>query len=122
MIYNIKPVPKPRMTISDKWKKRDCVMRYIAFKDEIKLRMVELNNYDYIIFGLEMPNSWSQKKKNEMVNKPHQKRPDIDNLIKSLFDALYIEDSHIYAYQSRKYWAEKPYIYIGKEDYKKCLN
>ncbi len=117
MIYNIKPIPKPRMTRSDKWKQRVCVMKYRAFKDEIKLNRVKFNNHDYVVFGIEMPKSWSQKKKSIMINKPHQQRPDCDNMIKGFFDALYLEDSHIYSFQARKYWADKPYIYVGKEDY-----
>ena len=32
--YDITPVPKPRQTQRDKWKRRDVVMRYRAFADE----------------------------------------------------------------------------------------
>jgi len=42
MIYNINPVPKPRMTQSDKWKKRPPVLRYFAFKDECRIHDVEI--------------------------------------------------------------------------------
>ena len=34
--YKIKPVPKPRMTQRDAWDKRPCVLRYRAFKDEVR--------------------------------------------------------------------------------------
>ncbi|HHE6457291.1 TPA: RusA family crossover junction endodeoxyribonuclease, partial [Proteus mirabilis] len=32
-VFNIEPVPKPRMTQADKWKKRPPVLKYFAFKD-----------------------------------------------------------------------------------------
>lgn len=34
--YPLTPVPKPRMTKSDAWRKRPCVMRYWAFKDKVR--------------------------------------------------------------------------------------
>ena len=33
-VYHITPVPKPRMTQADRWRKRPCVVRYFAFCDE----------------------------------------------------------------------------------------
>jgi hypothetical protein len=37
-IANLKPVPKPRQTRSDKWKQRPCVMAYRTFADELRLQ------------------------------------------------------------------------------------
>jgi len=37
--FNVTPIGKPRMTQSDRWKKRDCVVRYFNFKDEIRRQM-----------------------------------------------------------------------------------
>ena len=42
-----------------------------------------------------------------MIGKPHQQRPDIDNLVKGLMDALLEEDSHIHTVYAKKIWAEK---------------
>ena len=42
VVYPITPVPKPRMTRRDRWAKRPCVLRYWAFKDEVRLRRVSL--------------------------------------------------------------------------------
>lgn len=95
MIYNITPVPKPRQTRSDKWKKRPCVMRYRTFADECRLKNVIFDNYCSVVFYISMPKSWSNKKKVKMNGMPHQQKPDIDNLLKSLLDAVHSDDSHI---------------------------
>lgn len=113
MIYNIKPCPKPRMTVSDKWKKRPCVLRYRAFADECRLRGVKVTNGCSIVFRIPMPKSWSNKKKSEMNGKPHTQRPDIDNLLKSVMDAVLPEDSHIHSIYIKKQWAVTGQIEIN---------
>lgn len=98
MIIEIVPVAKPRMTRSDKWKQRPCVMRYRAFADELRLKVgkgFDVNYYE-IVFTMPMPESWSKKKKKEMDGTCHVQKPDIDNLLKSVLDALYGDDSHIH--------------------------
>ena len=107
--FNINPCSKPRQTRSDKWKKRPCVMRYRAFADELRI-WVELKHYELqdtldIEFHLEMPKSWSIKKRALMDGKPHKSRPDIDNLIKSFMDALSDEDSFVWKVNAVKLWA-----------------
>lgn len=96
MFYEITPVPKPRMTQRDKWAKRPCVLRYHAFKDECKLKGLKYEVGQSITFVMPMPQSWSKKKKADMCGAPHTQKPDIDNLLKALFDAVYSEDSHIH--------------------------
>jgi Holliday junction resolvase RusA-like endonuclease len=106
-VYNITPVSKPRMTRSDKWKKRACVEKYRSFKDEVRLKQVTLPESGYhVIFVLPMPKSWSKKKKKEMYYQPHQQRPDKDNLEKALLDALFQEDSHIWDGRTTKMWGK----------------
>lgn len=39
-----------------------------------------------LLFWFSMPESWSKKKKNEMVNRFHVSKPDVDNLIKFYLD------------------------------------
>jgi len=113
MIYDIKPVPKPRMTQRDKWAKRPAVMRYRAFKDECRAHKVKLSEGgNHVIFYIEMPKSWSFKKKDEMNGTPHQQRPDVDNLLKALMDAVYGEDCTIHDIRVSKKWYPLPFIEI----------
>ncbi len=110
--YEITPVPKPRQTQSDRWKQRACVMRYRAFADECREQGMEIVNGATVIFNLPMPKSWSKKKKALMLGKGHQQKPDVDNLLKAVMDAVLQEDCHIYDIHSQKFWAEKGSIKI----------
>jgi len=98
---NINPVSKPRMVHSDKWKKRPATSKYWGFKDELiaKCNVAGLNDLpthiESIDFYIPMPESWSNKKKDEMNNKDHEQKPDLDNLLKSLQDCLCKSDQHI---------------------------
>ena len=104
MIHDITPIPAPRMTRADRWKKRPPVLRYFAFKDRVKKLGIKVNNGDSVTFYMPMPQSWSKKKKDEMQLKPHQSRPDLDNLLKALLDSIYEDDAHIYSLRIRKFW------------------
>ena len=101
MIVNIQPVAKPRMTRSDKCKKRPIVLKYWNFKDHLKAQAEQekfiLSDDITIRFEIEMPKSWSKKKKHKMLWSPHRQRPDIDNLVKAVLDSLAKEDSYINA-------------------------
>ncbi len=113
MIYNIRPVPKPRMTQRDKWAKRPPVLRYIAFKNECKLHKVKFHESgSHVIFYIEMPKSWTLKKKEKMNGEPHQQRPDVDNLLKALMDAVYGEDCTVYDIRVSKIWHFQPGIEV----------
>lgn len=112
--YNIVPVAKPRMTQSDKWKKRPAVMRYRHFCDLVRVSGVLLPNGSSVIFELPMPKSWSKKKRLEMNGKPHQQKPDLDNLLKALADAVHEEDCTIWHYgELIKVWAEEGSIIVS---------
>ena len=113
---NIQPVAKPRMTRSDRWKKRPVVLKYWQFKDALKEK-AEQKNWDLskdvtIYFSIAMPKSWSKKKKKQMNLQPHQQKPDIDNLIKSVLDSLAEDDSYVYSVNAKKYWSEKGNVWI----------
>ena len=112
-IYDITPMGKPRMTRADKWKQRPAVMRYRAFCDEARLRKIQLPvSGAHVTFVLPMPQSWSQKKKDQHAGQPHQSKPDCDNMLKALMDAPYDDDSHIWDCRITKIWGEKGQIII----------
>jgi len=114
MIYEllIEPHTKPRMTRSDKWKQRPCVIAYRDFKDKLReeckrINLTELKpELELLRFEIPMPSSWSKKKKLEMEGKPHQQSPDLDNLCKGFWDAMLTQDNYIWKVKElSKIWA-----------------
>jgi Holliday junction resolvase RusA-like endonuclease len=104
--YSITPVPKPRQTQSDKWKKRPAVLRYRAFADECRLNKIQIpESGSTVTFRLPMPKSWSKKKRAEMSGKPHQQKPDADNLGKAIMDAVLKEDCEVWDIRFTKLWS-----------------
>lgn len=113
MIYDITPVPKPRMTQRDKWVKRPPVLRYRAFAEECRLRGVTLPECGYhVTFVLPMPASWSTKKRAAMNGKPHQQKPDKDNLEKALLDAVFQDDCRVWDGRVTKIWGQAGQIIV----------
>jgi Holliday junction resolvase RusA-like endonuclease len=114
--YEIQPVSKPRQSQSDRWKKRPCVVRYRDYADEMRaaagFQDFYLGERCAMIFELEMPKSWSKKKKNLMRGKPHQQKPDLDNLIKSCGDLFLADDSGIHAVFAAKFWGDQGSVRI----------
>tara|TARA_Y100000310_G_scaffold337825_1_gene425893 strand:+ start:1072 stop:1455 length:384 start_codon:yes stop_codon:yes gene_type:complete len=117
MILDIAPFAKPRMTQRDRWGKRQIVKDYFAFRDTVRQQIKDLlalqNNDDNktweeldIGFFIPMPKSWSKKKKLLMAGTPHKQRPDLDNYIKGLLDALLEEDCIVWRVSARKIWVD----------------
>jgi len=112
---SITPVPKARETrwtgiwidksekIGDpvtkaeyiKEKKIAPAIRYRAFKNQLNALMnpLDLPECFHVVFVLPMPKSWTNIKKRKIVYTEHLQRPDADNLIKSLFDALFNQET-----------------------------
>lgn len=103
----IEPMGKPRMTRLDKWRQRDCVMRYRAFADELRAQVGPVDQgafrVDWVAY-FTMPASWSMKKKTLMCGTFHRKKPDRDNIDKAILDALFKNDSGIASGQLLKFW------------------
>lgn len=104
------PTPKPRMTQRDQWKQRPAVLRYRSFCDDARTAARRAGFTmpaagAHLAFYVPMPKSWSKKKRAEMNGHPHQQRPDIDNYVKAVLDALCEDDSHIWQLSSEKRWA-----------------
>ncbi|MDU1091911.1 MAG: RusA family crossover junction endodeoxyribonuclease [Leclercia adecarboxylata] len=115
--YNITPMGKPRMTRADKWKKRPEVLRYRAFCDHVRLLGVELPEAGaHVTFVLPMPKSWSNKKHQQFNGQAHQDKPDFDNMLKALMDAIYADDAHIWDARVTKLWGEEGQIIIREID------
>ena len=125
------PVPKgrPRFTLNGRTYTPKKTTEYEAlvkkcfqesgfepFSEEVPLRvMIDMN--------FAMPKSWSNKKRSEMRWKPCLKRPDLDNCVKSITDALngvaFYDDSQIAELITSKQWSDngnaKVYINVIEE-------
>lgn len=111
----ITPVAKPRMTRQDKWKKRAATTAYWSFKDDLVVSCSEagyqLDNKLYAVFFIEMPKSWSEKKKKLMDGAKHEAKPDADNFLKGIMDCLKSDgDSMITPACGHKIWCRESKI------------
>lgn len=96
-------VPKPRMTRRDQWLRpmRDCVRRYYAWKDVVKFTTIEeAKKYQGIPHdGPVMLDITFYFEQGDKVATLHTKKPDIDNLVKAVMEALtgvvYIDDCQV---------------------------
>lgn len=59
-------------------------------------------------FYIPMPKTWSKKKRAIMHFKLHQQKPDIDNLMKAVFDSMLSEDKGIAHFEAVKFWVDFP--------------
>ena len=121
LIIKIEPCAKPRMTRRDRIPRLQSktVRKYFDWKASMQLKLKEcrakaIDKKGLLIcqFTIAMPKSWSKKKKQEMEGQHHRQRPDIDNLVKALMDAAYIEDCTIHTINASKVWGSTGHIYI----------
>lgn len=63
-------------------------------------------------FFIPMPKSWRKFKRETMHFKLHKSKPDIDNLCKGLFDALFSEDKNVSHFEAAKFWVDFPVGWI----------
>ena len=111
MRYAIVPVPKPRQTQSDRWKKRPCVLRYRAFADEVRAKGIEVPVCGaHVTFGV--PLTDAKRKQGYAAGDPHQQRFDVDNALKALLDAIYEDDCGVWDIRATKVWSDKGFIEV----------
>lgn len=114
IILNVVPVGAVRMTQKMKFSNIPKVARYYAFRDMLRLqanlKRLKLTNSFKIIFYLPIPQSY--KKRELYEEKPHDKKPDIDNLEKGFLDTLYPKDQKVYHIDSYKYYSMNPRIEV----------
>ena len=69
-----------------------------------------------LTFALPVPASTSKKLAKTLLNTPHQKKPDLDNLIKAVTDGLngiaYIDDGQISEIRARKIYSDNPGVSV----------
>ena len=101
--------------------------KYQAFRDEFKEL---LTNYDVtptdsllyvkLDFFVQIPKSWSKKKKLEKDGQLCNNNADIDNYIKATLDSLegkyYDNDKQIVMIRARKYWSTEGRIEFKMEN------
>lgn len=110
------PIPKPRMTASDRWKQRSCVLRYRAYGDLLRKAYVASGmlplgsdvNSLAVQALIAMPTGWSKKKRTALNGAPHRARPDADNILKAVSDHLLEEDGQLWKVHCEKFWSSEP--------------
>lgn len=112
----INPMGAVRMTQKGKWKNARA-QRYLDYKNEIGWQLKKHYKEPTLTaigvkikFYMPIPESWSNKKKCEHTGKPHIKKPDIDNLIKGIFDSangiVWQDDKQVVACEATKEYGD----------------
>lgn len=117
-VYPITPVPAPRQTRADAFKKgremRPEVARYRAFRDEVAVRKVQIpQTFHHIVFVLAVPDSWATSKRIIQEGMPHTSKPDRDNLEKALLDSVLGEDAHVWDGRVTKLWGRRGMVIVS---------
>ena len=128
IILNIEPTPAPRPRVTRKGTTY-YPKKYADFKNEFARQIGEFE-IDIIegpvrmelYFYMPIPKSTPKKQKPNMEETFHIKRPDADNLIKSVLDGLngilYIDDGQVCRIETFKLYSEEPRIEIKYESVK----
>lgn len=118
---NVEPMGCVRMTQRGKWTS-PAAQRYIAYKGTLSWLLqkrwasepTECICGIKITFYMPIPKSWSQKKRKEHEGQLHNKKPDIDNIIKGLFDAangiIWKDDNQVARVEAEKRYSSQPRI------------
>lgn len=118
----IEPMGAVRTTQKQKFVDKRA-QRYAAYKQQIAFlvrQQIKTPSESPILaditFYMPMPTSWSGKKKERMNGAVHTSKPDIDNLVKGLFDSLnkiaWKDDNQVYEVHSKKLYSYNPGIGI----------
>ncbi|MCO4095724.1 RusA family crossover junction endodeoxyribonuclease [Macrococcoides canis] len=118
------PSPRPRFRNAGKFVQTYMPTSYTKHKEYIQRQMPKLlieNSIKLtILFEMPMLKNWSNPQKQRMIKAYHSKKPDIDNLLKTVLDAanghLWIDDGQIVEIHSAKRYAETTKIKIKLEE------
>lgn len=125
MRIDIVPMGAVRMTQRGKWNNPNA-LRYLNYKQEIAYR---LHQSFYtprtdavsikVTFYMPIPQSWSKRKRSASDGMPCMVKPDIDNMIKGVFDAangvIWKDDNQVVKVESQKIYSFAPGIEIQVE-------
>lgn len=112
----VKPQGYKRMSRKSVWKYKDYHDYMNTIRETCQKARFEPGDALSLDFYIPMPKSWSKKKKAEMEFEPHQNRPDLDNLVKAVLDALFYQkkggDSCVYMLDAAKTWRYEGMVII----------
>ena len=119
VIYYVVPVPaaRPRVT---RWS-TFYPKKYTQFKSDMEMAVsntyfvpFKSNVYAKLDFFVQIPKSWTKKKKTSKEGLYCDNNADIDNYCKSVLDSLngvyYEDDRQIVMIRARKFWSNTPRI------------
>ena len=99
-------VGKPTMVRGDKWKERPCVLAYRAFCDALRYKAFGKNTKQKLASPAALSvTCYFRAKEIIWDNRPHAVKPDADNILKAVSDALFSNDHMIYRTHCEKYWS-----------------
>lgn len=99
-------------------KRRLRLERYNQYKSDLFDVALEAgfkiphDEYFHIIFFIPMPRTWRKWKRDKHDMRPHQSKPDKDNLEKAFMDALLKRDQAVYDSRVTKFWTADPVGWI----------
>ena len=108
-----RPVPKPRMTQRDKWKKRPCVVRYREYADLVrstaKEKGIDIPPAEHVIEYVvrayfEPASSWPKYKRLEALGCRMRQKPDGSNILKTIEDVLWKDDEKLGDGRVERWW------------------
>lgn len=109
------PLGKPRQTRSDQWKQRPCVMKYRAWCDLARTVAFQnpLKKLTLAKPAIVWVRAYMDSGKQHRVG-PHTVKPDGDNILKGVIDALFANDQMIYDMKIQKLWCDggKPRVEV----------
>lgn len=118
------PSPRPRFRNAGKFVQTYMPTSYTKHKEFIQKQMPKLMTDRSLkitlLFEIPMAQSWSNKKKLQLLKQPHTAKPDIDNLLKTVLDAanghVWIDDGQVFELHTKKIYSDTPKIKIKLEE------